>query len=137
MRFWNSTLAAGLFSVASLAPASSVAAYVKDGRLRALATLDSKRSSAMPEVPTAAQAGFPIVAVNWYVLLAPAGTPRAIVERLNAESMKAMRAPDLRERLTALGGEPASGSPEETAAFLRREYEQWGRVIREAGIRAD
>jgi len=117
--------------------ASSVAAYVKDGRLRALAVLDSKRSSAMPEVPTAAQAGYPIVAVNWYVLLAPAGTPRAIVEKLNAESIKAIHAPDLRERLEALGGEPAGGSPEETAAFLKREYEQWGHVIREAGIKAD
>ena len=91
----------------------------------------------MPEVPTAAQTGYPIVAVNWYVLLAPAGTPRAIVEKLNLESMKAMHSPDLRERLEALGGEPASGSPEETAAFLKREYEQWGRVIREAGIKAD
>jgi len=117
--------------------ASSAAAYVKDGRLRALATLDSKRSSAMREVPTAAEAGTPLVAVNWYVLLAPAGTPRDVVLRLNAESMKAMHAPDLRERLAALGGEPASGSPEETAAFLKREYEQWGRVIREAGIKAD
>jgi tripartite-type tricarboxylate transporter receptor subunit TctC len=75
--------------------------------------------------------------VNWYVLLAPAGTPRDVVLRLNAESVKAMHAPDLRERLEALGGEPAGGSPEETAAFLKREYEQWGRVIREAGIKAD
>jgi tripartite-type tricarboxylate transporter receptor subunit TctC len=117
--------------------ASSVAAYVKDGRLRALATLDSKRSSAMPEVPTATEAGMPIVAVNWYVLLAPAGTPHAIVERLNIESVRAMHEPDVRERLRGLGGEPVSGSPDETAAFLRKEYEQWGRVIREAGIKAD
>jgi tripartite-type tricarboxylate transporter receptor subunit TctC len=117
--------------------ASSVAAYVKDGRLRVLAVLDSRPSSAMPEVPTAGQAGYPIVAVNWYVLLAPAGTPRAIVEKLSVESMKAMHSSDLRERLEALGGEPASGSPEETGTFLRREYEQWGRVIREAGIKAD
>jgi tripartite-type tricarboxylate transporter receptor subunit TctC len=117
--------------------ASSVAAYVKEGRVRALATLDSKRSSAMPEVPTATEVGMPIVAVNWYVLLAPAGTPRAIVERLNAESVRAMHAPDVRERLQGLGGEPVAGSPEEVAAFLKKEYEQWGRVIREAGIKAD
>ena len=117
--------------------ASSVAAQVKDGRLRALAVLDSKRSSAMPEVPTAAQAGVPLVAVNWYVLLAPAGTPRELVLRLNAEAVRAMHAPDLRERLEALGGEPMSGSPEDAAAFLRKEYEQWGKVIREAGIKAD
>jgi len=117
--------------------ASSVAAYVKDGRLRALATLDGKRSSAMPEVPTAAQAGVNIVAVNWYVLLAPTGTPRDIVVRLNAESQRAMHAADLRERLEGLGGEPVGGSPEEAAAFLKKEYEQWGRVIREAGIKAE
>jgi tripartite-type tricarboxylate transporter receptor subunit TctC len=117
--------------------ASSVAAYVKDGRLRALATLDAKRSPAMPGVPTAAQSGMPIVAVNWYLLLAPAGTPRDIVVRLNAESQRAMQAPELRERLEALGGEPAGGSPEDAAAFLKKEYEQWGRVIREAGIKAE
>jgi tripartite-type tricarboxylate transporter receptor subunit TctC len=99
--------------------------------------LDTKRSSALPGVPTAAEAGTPLVAVNWYILLAPAGTPRAIVERLNAESLKAMASPEIRERLAGLGGEPASGSPEDTAVFLKREYEQWGRVIREAGIKAE
>ena len=117
--------------------ASSAAAYVKDGRLRALATLDSKRSSAMPEVPTAKEAGLPIVAVNWYVLLAPRGTPPDIVLRLNVESQRALHAPEVRERLEALGGEPVSGPPEEAAAFLKAEYEQWGRVIREAGIKAE
>lgn len=117
--------------------ASSAAAYVKDGRLRSLAVLDAKRSSAMPEVPTSAEAGTPLVAVNWYVLLAPAATPRAIVERLNAEAVKAMNSADIRERLAGLGGEPASGSAEDTAAFLRREYDQWGKVIREAGIKPE
>lgn len=117
--------------------ASSAAPFVKDARMRALAVLDAKRSQAMPGVPTAAEAGTPLVAVNWYILLAPAGTPRAIVERLNAESLKAMASPDIRERLAGLGGEPAAGSPGDTAVFLKREYEQWGRVIREAGIKAE
>jgi tripartite-type tricarboxylate transporter receptor subunit TctC len=117
--------------------ASSVAALVKEGRMRALAVLDAKRSSSMPEVPTATEQGIPLVAVNWYVLLAPAGTPRAIVARLNAEAVKAMNSPELHERLAAIGGEPATGSPEDTAAFLRREYEQWGKVIREAGIKPE
>jgi len=129
-------LIAGEIDVVIVA-ASSAASYVKEGRLRALAVLDSKRSSAMPDVPTAAEAGTPLVAVNWYMLLAPAGTPRAVVERLNAEVVKAMNAPDIRERLSAIGGEPASGSPEDAAAFLRREYEQWGKVVREAGIKAE
>jgi tripartite-type tricarboxylate transporter receptor subunit TctC len=118
--------------------ASSAAAYVKDGRMRALAVLDSKRSSAMPDVPTAAEVGMPqLVVVNWYILLAPAGTPQAIVDRLNAESIKAMAAPDIRERLAGLGGEPASMTPAETAAFLKADSAQWGKVIRERGIKAD
>jgi len=129
-------LIAGEIDVVIVA-ASSAASYVKEGRLRALAVLDSKRSSAMPDVPTAAEAGTPLVAVNWYMLLAPAGTPRAVIDRLNAESVKAMNAADMRERLSGLGGEPASGSPEDAAAFLKSEYEQWGKVIREAGIKAE
>jgi tripartite-type tricarboxylate transporter receptor subunit TctC len=129
-------LLAGEVNVVIVA-ASSAAAYVKDGRLRSLAVLDTKRSSAMPEVPTSAEAGTPLAAVNWYVLLAPAATPRAIVERLNVESVKAMNSADIRERLAGLGGEPLSGAPEDTAAFLKREYDQWGKVIREAGIRAE
>jgi tripartite-type tricarboxylate transporter receptor subunit TctC len=129
-------LIAGEIDVVIVA-ASSAASYVKAGRLRALAVLDSKRSSAMPEVPTAAEAGTPLVAVNWYMLLAPAGTSRAVIDRLNAESVKAMNAADIRERLSGLGGVPASGSPEDAQAFLRREYEQWGKVIREAGIKGE
>jgi tripartite-type tricarboxylate transporter receptor subunit TctC len=118
--------------------ASSAAPFVRDGRMRALAVLDTKRSSAMPEVPTAAEAGLPqVVVVNWYILLAPAGTPRAIVQRLNVEAVKAMNDPETRTRLAGLGGEPASGTPEQTAELLRREYEQWGKVIREAGIKAE
>ena len=129
-------LLAGEVNVVIVA-ASSAASYVKDGRLRSLAVLDAKRSSAMPEVPTSAEAGTPLVAVNWYVLLAPAATPRAIVERLNVESVKAMNSADIRERLAGLGGEPLSGAPEDAVVFLRREYDQWGKVIREAGIRAE
>src|SRR5260221_466764 len=129
-------LLAGEIDVVIVA-ASSAASYVKDRRLRALAVLDSKRSSAMPDVPTAPEAGTLLVAVNWYMLLAPAGTPRAIIEKLNAEAVRAMNAADIRERLAGLGGEPASGSSEDAAAFLRSEYEQWGKVIREAGIKAE
>jgi tripartite-type tricarboxylate transporter receptor subunit TctC len=118
--------------------ASSVAAIVKDGRMRALAVLDTKRVGSMPDVPTSAEAGLPqVVMVNWYMLLAPAGTSRAVIERLNTESVKAMNAADTRERLAGMGGEPAAGTPEQTAEFLRREYEQWGKVIREAGIKGE
>jgi tripartite-type tricarboxylate transporter receptor subunit TctC len=71
------------------------------------------------------------------MLLAPAGTPRAIVDRLNAEAVKAMSAADVRERLDAMGGDGSVGTPEQAAELLRREYEQWGRVIREAAIKPE
>jgi tripartite-type tricarboxylate transporter receptor subunit TctC len=118
--------------------ASSTAAYVQQGKMRALAVLDHKRLSAMPQVPTASEAGAPqVVAVNWYILLAPAAAPRAVIERLNAESVKAMALPDMRERLAAMGGEPAAGTPEQTVEFLRAEHARWGKVIRDAGIRPE
>ncbi len=118
--------------------ASSVVSYVKDGRMRPLAVLDTRRVGSMPQVPTSAEAGMPqLVAVNWYVLLAPAGTPREIIERLNAESVKAMATPETRERLAAMGGEPASSTPGQTAEFLRAEYARWGKLIKDAGIRAE
>jgi tripartite-type tricarboxylate transporter receptor subunit TctC len=106
--------------------------------MRPLAVLDVKRVGSLPQVPTSAEAGIPqLTAVNWYVLLAPAGTPREIVERLNAASVKAMTASDTRERLAAMGGEPASGTPAQAADFLRTEFERWGKVIRDAGIKAE
>ncbi len=117
---------------------SSVAAMVKEGRMRALAVLDTRRVDALAGVPTTAEVGLPqLVVVNWYILLAPAGTPRAIVDFLNREAVKAMNDPETRSRLANLGGEPAGGTPEQAAGLLRREYDQWGKVIREAGIKAD
>jgi tripartite-type tricarboxylate transporter receptor subunit TctC len=117
---------------------SSIVPYVQQRRMRALAVLDTKRVSALPELPTSAEGGLPeLVVVNWYLLLAPAGTPRTIVERLNTESVKAMTAPDTRERLAAMGAEPASSTPEQAAEFLRMEFTRWGKVIREAGIKAE
>ena len=117
---------------------SSGAPYVKDGRMRGLAVLDKKRSAAMPEVPTAAGAGVPgLVAVNWYALLAPAGTPRAIVDQLYAATVKVMSSAEIQSRLRAMGGEPESGTPEQTAEFIRAQYALWSKVIREAGIKSE
>lgn len=117
---------------------SSAAPYVKNGRLRALAVLDGRRVGSMPEVPTAAEAGFPqLLAVNWYAVLAPRDTPPAIVERLNVESVKAMNAPETRERLVGIGGEAMSTTPAQAAAFIRDEMVRWGKVIRDAGVKAE
>jgi len=117
---------------------SSAVSYVQTGKMRALAILDAKRNGSIPDVPTAAEAGLPgLIAVNWYAILVPTGTPRTIIDRLNAESVKAMSTPDMRERFAKLGGEVHTGTPEQTAAFLRAENERWGKVIREANIKAE
>jgi len=115
---------------------SDGARYVKDGRMRGLAVLGTKRAASMPDVPTSVEAGYPqLQAVNWYGLLAPAGTPRPIIERLHAECVKLMAVPETRERLRAQGGDPDSRSPEQFAEFMRAEHARWGKVIRDAGIK--
>jgi tripartite-type tricarboxylate transporter receptor subunit TctC len=112
--------------------------YVKDGRMRGIVVMDAKRSQSMPDMPTSAEAGMPeLQAVNWYALMAPASTPRAIIERLHAESVKVMAPSDVQSRLRAMGGEPETRTPDQTAAFLRGEYARWGKVIKDAGIRAE
>lgn len=117
---------------------SAAASYVNTGKMRGLAVLDNKRVISIPQVPTAGEAGTPqLIAVNWYVLVAPAGTPREIIDRLNAEAAKIMQAPETRERFTAVGGEPTSSTPEQAAEFLRTEHARWAKVIRDAGIRAE
>ncbi len=118
--------------------ASAVEPYVKDKRMRALAVLGMKRVTSMPEVPTSAEAGMPeFQIVNWYVLAGPAGVPRAIVDRLNAELAKVMQSRETRDRFIVIGGEPVSSTPEEATSFLRAEYERWGKLIREAGIKGE
>jgi tripartite-type tricarboxylate transporter receptor subunit TctC len=117
---------------------ASGVSYVKDGRMRGIVVMDRKRSVSMPDVPTSAEAGMPeLLAVNWYALLAPAGTPRAVVERLHAETVKVMSPADVQAKMRALGGEPALATPAETAEFMRGEYERWAKVVRGAGIKAE
>jgi tripartite-type tricarboxylate transporter receptor subunit TctC len=117
---------------------SSTVSLMKAGRMRGIAVLDTKRNGSAPQVPTTAEAGMPqLVGVNWYVLLAPAGTPRAIVDRLNADSVKVMNTAETREHLAAMGGEPKATTPEQTAEFLRSEVARWGKVIRQANIRLE
>ena len=126
----------GEIDMAALA-APGVTPHVKNGKIRALAVLNTKRLDTLPGVPTSAEAGMPkLVAVNWYILFAPAGTPREIVQRLNEETTKIMRSAETRDRLAAVGGEPVTGTLDQTAQFLRDEHARWGAVIRNAGIRA-
>jgi len=116
--------------------ASAIESYVKANRMRALAVLDTKRLASMPDLPTAAEAGMPqLLVVNWYVLAAPANTPRAIVERLNAEAGKVMQAADTQKQFARIGGQTVVSTPEEVSAFLRSEHERWKKIIQDAGIK--
>jgi tripartite-type tricarboxylate transporter receptor subunit TctC len=89
-------------------------------------------------VPTVAEAGLPDFEVTtWYGILAPAGTPRNVITRVNGELLKIMHAPELKEKLAATGTEPLTSTPEEFAAYIRKEISKWGEVIRKAGVKAD
>ncbi len=125
--------------ISSAFPGVGIAlSHVKQGRLRALGVTSLKRAKAMPDLPTISEAGAPgFEVISWYGLLAPAGTPQEIIQRLNAEAVKAMQEPEAVERLGALGAEPSDMTPADLGAFIRREIAKWGKVVRSAGIRAD
>ena len=112
--------------------------YIKKGQLRALGVTSAKRSVIFPELPTLAESGVPgFHAVGWFGVFAVAGTPRAIVTRLNREIVGLMNERETRDRLLAQGAEPQPGTPEDLRRHLAGEIEKWGKVIREAGIKAE
>lgn len=114
------------------------APHVSAGKLRALATLTTERTETMPDVPTIVEAGYPWFTVDtWYVMMAPAGTPPDIIKRLNAEFHKILKSPDTRKQLANRGADPVTSTPEEAARFIVSETERWGKVVREAGARAN
>ena len=116
----------------------NVIQHVKGGRMKALAVSGGKRSPLAPEVPTVAEAGVPGFEVTvWFGLLAPAGTPREIVQRLNAESTKIINSPDVTDRFVKQGVEPRTGTPEQFGDLVKSEVVRWAKVIKDAGIRAD
>jgi tripartite-type tricarboxylate transporter receptor subunit TctC len=113
----------------------SAGGQIKAGKIRAVATTGTVRSPELPDVPTVAESGYPgYEALNWYAYLAPAATPRPIVDRLNAEIVAALRAPDVREQLARQGVEPQPGTPEALRKYMERELATWGRVVKEAKI---
>jgi tripartite-type tricarboxylate transporter receptor subunit TctC len=119
------------------APLSSALPLIKDGRLQALAVGTAQRSPVLPNVPTTVEAGFPKSEyVFWVALLAPAGTPKAVVDRLNAEALKALASPEVKERLAVLGAEPMPMAPAAFDAFLRSETARMADVVKAAGIKA-
>jgi tripartite-type tricarboxylate transporter receptor subunit TctC len=113
----------------------SAGGQIRAGKVRAIVTTGTVRSPELPDVPTVAESGYPgYEALNWYAYLAPAATPRPIVERLNAEIVAALKAPDVREQLARQGVEPQPGTPEELRKYMERELVTWGRVVKEAKI---
>jgi tripartite-type tricarboxylate transporter receptor subunit TctC len=122
----------------SFANIPAILGHVKSGRMRALAIASPARSELMPEVPTMREAGVDGVEVSvWYALLAPAATPREVVNTLGNATMKAARAPDVRQRLVEQGAEPVGNSPEEFARLLREEVARWAEVVRISGAKAE
>ncbi len=115
-----------------------LAPQIRAGKVRALAVAGSQRLAQMPQLPTVAEAGYPgFAATQWYGLLAPAGTPAAIIERLHAEVVRVVALPAVRARLEAEGAEPVDSSPARFGTFIRSEIERWGKVVRDARIRVD
>ena len=122
-------------SFGAMAPAVPL---VRDGKLRALAVTSKKRTQALPDVPTMAEAGYPEVeGSSWTAVVAPTGTPREIITELNRLIVDVLARPDLQERLGALGFEAVGSTPEECDAFFRTEMAKWSKVIRAAGIKAE
>jgi tripartite-type tricarboxylate transporter receptor subunit TctC len=118
--------------------APSLIQHVRSGKLRVLAAASAQRNRLLPEVPTFAELGHPEVAVSlWYGLLAPAGTPEAVIEKLNRETTRALGAPEVREKLLAQGAEPMPGSTQQFAAFMQAERAKWAPVVKQAGVKLD
>jgi tripartite-type tricarboxylate transporter receptor subunit TctC len=116
----------------------SVAPFIRDGRMRALGVTSLKRSPIVPAVPTIAESGVPgYESIQWYGLLAPAGTPRDIVMKLNEAVVRAVREPAIRKRFAEDGVDPAGSTPEAFAAVIRDDIAKWHRVVKQAGIKPE
>jgi tripartite-type tricarboxylate transporter receptor subunit TctC len=116
----------------------SVLPHVNAGRLRALAVSTAKRSASAPDVPTVAESGYPgFEYSNWNALFAPGKASTAIVRQVNTAFVKILNEPEIAQKLSALGADPAPGSPDELALYMRTDYERWKKVIRSAGIKAE
>jgi tripartite-type tricarboxylate transporter receptor subunit TctC len=115
-----------------------VLSYVKAGRLRALGVTSLRRLASLPDVPTVSEGGVPgYESVGWYGLFVPAGMPKDLRDRVHSEFVKAMRTPDLAEKLSSQEAMLGGNSPEEFAAYVRTEHAKWSKVVKAAGIKPD
>ena len=116
----------------------SVIQHVRSGSLRAIAVTSSRRSPALPEIPTVAESGYPgFEASSWYGFVAPAGTPDPIIRKLHEMIAKIVNMPDINEQLSSQGADPVGSSPEEFAQYMHNETEKWAKVVKASGIRLD
>ncbi len=116
---------------------TSALPHVRSGKLRSIGVTSGRRTVLAPDMATVAESGLPGFDVtSWFIMGAPAGVPRDIITRLNAETVRALAIPEVRERILASGIEPVSSSPEELGAFIRDEIAKWAKVIKAAGIKA-
>jgi len=117
---------------------NSITPHARSGRVRGLAVSGATRTATMPELPTIAEAGVPgYEATTWTGIVAPAGVPKEIIARLNAEINKVVATPSLKEKFAMIGSDPASGSPEQFGEFIRKEYAKWADVVKRSGAKVD
>ena len=117
---------------------SSAVGFVKSGKLKALAVSSSKRYAGLPQVPTAAEAGLPGFEIYaWFGLLAPARTPRSVIDKLHGEVVKALRSKEISERFAALGMDIIAAGPQEFAERITSDTRMWARIIKESGAKVD
>lgn len=115
-----------------------VVPHLKGGKMRALAVSSARRTAAAPEIPTVAESGLPgFETGSWQGMLAPAGTPRAIIDRLNAEIRRILATPELQKQLAAQGTEVRAGPPEELGRFIQKEIPRWAKVVKQSGVKVD
>jgi tripartite-type tricarboxylate transporter receptor subunit TctC len=116
----------------------TAAPHIKSGAVRGLAVTGTQRSAVLPELPTVAETGLPGYEVSaWFGIFAPAGVPQPVAKRLNAEFVKVMQQPDLKQRLASLGADPLTSTPEEFSTYLRSEIDKWAKVVKASGMKVD
>ncbi|NBR27929.1 MAG: tripartite tricarboxylate transporter substrate binding protein, partial [Betaproteobacteria bacterium] len=112
--------------------------FIKSGRVRALGVTTAKRNPQLPDVPTIVESGVPGYEVTiWYGVFAPVATPKAIVQKLNAEMIKALTSPEMKERMALQGMDPAPSTPAELAAFVKAETVKWAKAAKDSGATAE
>ena len=129
-------LLAGSIDLA-LGEITSAIPSIKSGRIRAIATTQAKRAPSLPDTPTLAELGYKFTARSWFGLLAPAATPRPVITRLNQEINRILTTPAPRDRLLSMGMDPVTSTPEQFRDIIRADAQQWGRIIKEKGIKID